>query len=94
MLKRILLLLLGLCSQPSVGETAKMPKFYMVYLKWDWTVENKVDGTAKLSKNWSTVLEGAQMKAMMLPMGAGKIIMIGEKLKKARQFILQQPEVD
>ncbi len=77
-----------------MSETAKMPKFYMVYLKWEWTVGNKVDGTARISKAWSKTLESAQIKVMLLPMGAGKLIMIGEKLKKARKFILDQPEVD
>ena len=71
-----------------------MPKFQLVYLKWDWTVQNKVEGTTKLANEWSQLLKSAQIEVMMLPMGPGKIMMMAEKLKKARKFVLEQAEVD
>ena len=77
-----------------IAQSQKMPKFQMVYLKWDWTMENKAEGTAKLSATWSQLLKSAQIEVMMLPMGPGKIMMMADKLKGARKYVLEQPEVD
>ena len=57
-------------------------------------MENKAEGTAKLSATWSQLLKSAQIEVMMLPMGPGKIMMMADKLKGARKYVLEQPEVD
>ena len=71
-----------------------IPKFQLCYLKWDWALENKAEGTTKLANDWSQLLKSAQIEVMMLPLGPGKIMMMAEKLKKSRKFVLEQPEVD
>jgi hypothetical protein len=93
-MKATLIVLLGLLMQTLAEESPKMPKFQIVYLKWDWSVENEIEGASKLANQWSSLLQSAEIQSVMLPMGADKIIMMGGKLKKARKFILEQPEVD
>ena len=93
MFKFILPVFLILLQQTQC-EPPQMPKFQLVYLKWDWTIAHRTEGTAKIANEWSQLLKSAQIDVMMLPLGPGRVMLMGEKLKKVRKFVLEQPEVD
>ena len=91
---RLFSAVLFLFSGGAQSEPPSMPKFQLVYLKWEWALEHKTEGTAKLANEWTQLLKTAQIEVMLLPMGPGRLMMMGEKLKRARKFVLEQSEVD